>query len=138
MTSSPPLSGTKTKTKGMRILATLALAVFIGGAASAQGFDKTLRLDCIFSGDNDSASISVSKMHSIPGWAGRGVNMDSALLEGNGRISLLDGESGDTLYVNTFSTLFQEWQSTEEAPRASRRSRTFSLSRCPRRKPLSA
>ncbi|MBQ6577846.1 MAG: peptidase M64 [Bacteroidales bacterium] len=99
----------------MRILATLALAVLIGSAASAQGFDKTLRLDCIFSGDNDSASISVSKMHSIPGWAGRGVNMDSALLEGNGRISLLDGESGDTLFVNTFSTLFQEWQSTEEA-----------------------
>ena len=95
------------------LLPALLLAVNVG----AQEYSSTLRLDCIFSGDNTTASISVSKLHSIPGWAGRKVNMDRALLKGNGRISLLDAESSDTLYVNTFSTLFQEWQSTEEATR---------------------
>ena len=98
--------------------AALLLGLLLPGIPSiGQDYDRTLRLDCIFSGDSRSASISVSKMHSINGWAGRRVNMDRALLEGNGRITLLGGGSGDTLYVNTFSTLFQEWQSTEEATR---------------------
>lgn len=101
--------------------AALLLGLLLPGIPSiGQDYDRTLRLDCIFSGDSRSASISVSKMHSINGWAGRRVNMDRALLEGNGRITLLGGESGDTLYVNTFSTLFQEWQSTEEATRCAK------------------
>ena len=86
----------------------------------AEKFDSTLRIDCIFSGNDSTASISVSKLHSIKGWAGRSVNMDYALLEGNGRITLLDRSSGDTLFVNNFSTLFQEWQSTEEATRCTK------------------
>ena len=56
-------------------------------------------------------------MYSFDGWAGRTVNMDKAPLRGNGQISLTDKASGQVLYVQSFSTLFQEWQTTEEATR---------------------
>lgn len=56
-------------------------------------------------------------MYSFDGWAGRSVNMDKVLLRGNGQISLTDKVTGEILYVQSFSTLFQEWQTTEEATR---------------------
>ena len=56
-------------------------------------------------------------MYSFDGWAGRNVNMDKVALRGNGQISLADKATGEVLYVQSFSTLFQEWQTTEEATR---------------------
>ena len=78
---------------------------------------KTLRLDYIFSGTDKTQEIALDEMYSFDGWAGRTVNMDKALLRGNGQISLTDKASGQVLYVQSFSTLFQEWQTTEEATR---------------------
>ena len=48
-------------------------------------------------------------------WYGRRVNLDSLLLLGNGQLCVKDSKSGSVLYRYSFSTLFQEWQSTEEA-----------------------
>ena len=78
---------------------------------------KTLRLDYIFSGTDKTQEIALDEMYSFDGWAGRNVNMDKVLLRGNGQISLTDKASGQVLYVQSFSTLFQEWQTTEEATR---------------------
>ena len=78
---------------------------------------KTLRLDYIFSGTDKTQEIALDEMYSFDGWAGRTVNMDKAPLRGNGQISLTDKASGEVLYVQSFSTLFQEWQTTEEATR---------------------
>lgn len=50
-------------------------------------------------------------------WYGRRVNMDSLFLLGNGQLCMKDSESGRVLYRYSFSTLFQEWQTTEEASR---------------------
>ena len=77
--------------------------------------DKTLRLNYTFSGDNRSQRIYLDEMMCSDNWYGRRVNLDSLLLLGNGQISLKDSESGMVLYRYSFSTLFQEWQSTEEA-----------------------
>ena len=79
--------------------------------------DKTLRLDYTFSGDNRSQHISLDEMKCSAGWFGRRVNMDSLLLLGNGQLCMKDAETGRVLYRYSFSTLFQEWQSTEEATR---------------------
>lgn len=79
--------------------------------------DKTLRVDYVFTGTNKTASISVDELCSIDGWAGRRVNMDHVQLRGNGQIIMKDAATGKVLYVNSFSTLFQEWQATEEATR---------------------
>ena len=79
--------------------------------------DKTLRVDYIFSGTAKSQDISLDEMSSFDGWAGRRVNLDKAPLRGNGQISMRDVATGEILYVQSFSTLFQEWQATEEATR---------------------
>ena len=79
--------------------------------------DKTLRVDYIFSGTAKSQDISLDEMSSFEGWAGRRVNLDKAPLRGNGQICMRDASTGEILYVQSFSTLFQEWQATEEATR---------------------
>lgn len=105
-------------------LAVLILLVGVAGACHAQEFDrwfqdKTLRLDYTFSGDNRSQHIYLDEMRQSDGWYGRRVNMDSLLLQGNGQITLTD-TTGVVLYRHSFSTLFQEWQSTREAAQVSK------------------
>lgn len=91
----------------------ISAAILYGVVIMAQ--ERTLRLDYVFAGTSEEAEISLAAMKSLEGWAGRRGRMDEALLAGNGSISLRDAQSGQLLYVNTFSTLFQEWQNTEEA-----------------------
>lgn len=79
--------------------------------------DRTLRVDYIFSGTDKTQEISLDEMSSFDGWAGRRVNPDSVPVRGNGHISLTDNATGQVLYRQSFSTLFQEWQTTEEATR---------------------
>lgn len=100
----------------------LALTAFLMGMTGdclAQNFDdsfrdQTLRLDYIFSGDNRSQQIYLDEMRKSEGWYGRRVHLDSLLLKGNGQITVAD-TMGVVLYRHSFSTLFQEWQVTQEA-----------------------
>lgn len=102
-----------------RLLLTL-IALFTVLGASAQLQDRTLRVDYIFSGTDKEASISVASLNSFNTWAGRRVNMDKVPLRGNGQISMADAVTGQVLYRMSFSTLFQEWQATEEATRVTK------------------
>ena len=86
-------------------------------AISAMAQSQTLRIDYIFSGTDKAQEISLDEMSVFDGWAGRRVNLDEAPLRGNGQISLADLETGKVIYRQSFSTLFQEWQTTEEATR---------------------
>jgi len=82
--------------------------------------DKTLRIDYIFSGTDKTQEIALDEMSSFDGWAGRRTNLDKVPVRGNGQISMTDAGTGRTLYRHSFSTLFQEWQTTEEATRLRR------------------
>lgn len=77
--------------------------------------ERTLRVDYDFSGNAKVQHIALSELCSLPGWAGRNVNMDSVPLHGNGDITLTDVATHKVIYRQSFSTLFQEWLSTEEA-----------------------
>lgn len=77
--------------------------------------DSTLRIDYVFSGTNRTQHIAFTRMSKTAGWYGRRNNLDRLLLGGNGQLTVMDPISGDTLYRHSFSTLFQEWQTTEEA-----------------------
>ena len=90
----------------------------VSAVLSAQ--DKTLRVDYIFSGTDKSQEISLDEMSCFDGWAGRRVNLDEVAVRGNGQICMSDAQSGKVLYRQSFSTLFQEWQTTEEATRVRR------------------
>ena len=95
----------------------LVLALFALTANAAEYAERTLRVDYIFSGTDRSQEISLDEMLCFDGWAGRRVNLTEAPLKGNGQISLTDLATGEILYRQAFSTLFQEWQTTEEATR---------------------
>ena len=96
------------------------IALMSALAAFAQLQDRTLRVDYIFSGTDTRASISLASLSSFNTWAGRRVKMDKVPLKGNGQICMTDAASGQVLYRMSFSTLFQEWQATEEATRVTK------------------
>ena len=101
------------------LLTVTAFLVALSGL-QAQEFDAcfedaTLRLDYVFCGDNAHQAIYFQQALRTSEWAGRRHNLSAPLLEGNGQIRVLDPETGNCLYANSFSTLFQEWQVTEEA-----------------------
>lgn len=77
--------------------------------------DQTLRIDYIFSGTDKAQEISLDEMSCFDGWAGRRVNLDKVPVRGNGQISMTDKATGKVIWRQSFSTLFQEWQTTEEA-----------------------
>ena len=93
------------------------LCVLFPALLAAQ--DKTLRLDYIFHGDSDHAGIALSELRSLEGWAGRRCHMDELPLKGNGQVTVRD-TFGKVLYRMSFSSLFQEWQTTEEATQMSK------------------
>ena len=77
--------------------------------------DSTLRLDYVFCGDAFHQAIYLQGMVKTGIWAGRKHHLSVAPLRGNGQIRVKDPATGAPLYVNSFSTLFQEWQGYEEA-----------------------
>lgn len=82
--------------------------------------DATLRADYIFSGTAKSQSIALDELRKGDGWFGRRVNLDSVPLRGNGQIEMTDAASGKVIFRTSFSTLFQEWQTSEEATRVTK------------------
>lgn len=98
---------------------------FIALAVNAQNYEdyfenKTLRIDYIFSGNSEKQSISVDGLVKTPTWAGRKHHLGELPLEGNGQIEMRDKETGTVIYRTSFSTLFQEWLSTDEAKTVSK------------------
>lgn len=99
------------------------LLIFIASAVISMQMaaqNETLRVDYIFSGTDKSVEISLDEMSCHDVWAGRRVNLDKVPVRGNGQISMTDQLTGTCLYRQSFSTLFQEWQTTEEATRLRR------------------
>lgn len=82
--------------------------------------DATLRTDYIFTGTSRTQTIAIDELRSSEGWYGRRINLDSIPLRGNGQITMTDSETGTVIYRTSFSTLFQEWQTSEEASRITR------------------
>ena len=92
----------------------------LSGAEGRLDFTKTLRLSYIFSGTDKTQSITLAELCSIDGWAGKRVNLDKVPVRGNGQLTMRvkssEGAGFDKIVFKTsFSTLFQEWQPTEEA-----------------------
>lgn len=77
--------------------------------------DSTLRLDYIMGGGPSGIHIMLESQSKQKGWAGRRHRLKDVPVAGNGTIMVTDPVTGDTLYRNTFSTLFQEWINTPEA-----------------------
>jgi len=77
--------------------------------------EKALRIDYIFSGDHASQTIALDHLNELPQWAGRRHNLSQLLLDGNVQIKMTNLKDNACIYMDAFSTLFQEWQGTDEA-----------------------
>lgn len=77
--------------------------------------DKTLRIDYTFSGDSKSQTVSLDQLSQLPQWAGRRYNLSEVLRDGNGQVKVIEIKSGKVIYMEAFSTLFQEWLTIPEA-----------------------
>ena len=96
------------------------IAILTALASTATDFndrfaDRTLRLDYIFSANGDTRQVNLDRMTTTAGWAGRRTNMNRLPYAGDGTIDLIDVATGDTIYRHSFSSLYHEWLSTDEA-----------------------
>lgn len=98
------------------------LPAFGAGRAQKANFDTqfadtTLRVDFHLSGTCDSLAtphIAFANLSKHSGWGGRRVNLTHTPFEGNADV-VVTSAAGDTLYINPFSTLFQEWLTAEDS-----------------------
>ena len=95
----------------------LAVSIFQPLKSQSLNFSRTLRADFIFSGTVEKQYISIEELSTFNGWAGRRGHLNEVPLRGNGQLCLQDARTKKVLYRHSFSTLFQEWLTTEEAKR---------------------
>ena len=86
----------------------------------AQNFDRyfsdqTLRIDYTFTGNTFHQEIAIDELCQMPHWYGKRQRLSEIPVEGNGQITVRDHGTGNVIYRNSFSTLFQEWLSYDEA-----------------------
>lgn len=94
-------------------------------ASPAQTFEKhfadaTLRIDYTFLGNAEEQHVALKELQQHPEWSGRRHNLSTTPLRGNGQVILRDKSSGEVIYRQAFSSLFQEWIVTPEAATATR------------------
>lgn len=77
--------------------------------------DKACRIDFQLSGNTKSTTATLSKIIQEPSWGGRRLHLTEDMNLGQYRFQVLDSISNSLIYVDGFSTLYFEWQSTPEA-----------------------
>ena len=107
--------------KFLWIIAIILLSV----PASAQNFtdffyDKTMRFDYVHAGDHSTEYYYFSKLKEEPFYAGSKLSLIDNTGYGNQMFKIIDVATGQEIYSRGFCTLFNEWQTTEEAAQTSK------------------
>ena len=111
---------------GLLLLCCLPLAAATGPKFDEYFLNKCLRVDLFMTGTKTKTVVSLDEIIEEPIWAGSLSNLIDTLDMGHHRVEVFDKESGILLYSHGFSSVYGEWQTTEEAAREIYR--TFSLS----------
>jgi hypothetical protein len=82
--------------------------------------DKVLRFDFMLAGNSQETSVYPVGMRQEPFWAGSNSTLINTFNTGNFKYELYDSTGSTLLYSRAFCTLFQEWQTTDEAKKISR------------------
>lgn len=88
-------------------------------------FNSTLRIDLLHSGNRQKEGFKIEAIIKEGPWPGSPASLIDFLNLGTYRVSLYDFRTGKLIFSRGYSTIFQEWQTTEEAKFSSR---TFSES----------
>ena len=94
--------------------------MFVSIAFSQVNFDdyfenRTLRFDYFHTGTKDSNSYSFDELIEEPYWGGSKVNLIDKFNYGKYKFEVYDKETNTLIYSRGYSTIFNEWQTTEEA-----------------------
>lgn len=82
--------------------------------------DKSLRIDYFHTGNSDNEFYSIDELIEEPFWGGSKVNLIDKFDYGKYEVTVYDSTRERMIYSRTYSTLFGEWQTTEEAKMTSR------------------
>ncbi len=77
--------------------------------------NKTLRIDYYHTGDSADDYYSIDELKEEPYWGGSHINLIDKFNYGSYKAEVFDDSSNIEIYSRTYSTLFHEWQKTEEA-----------------------
>lgn len=77
--------------------------------------ENSLRVDFVFAGNADSEEIYLHNLKKEPYWSGSKDVLIDPFNYGEYKIEVLDQETGNLIYSKGFCTLFEEWQTTNEA-----------------------
>ena len=77
--------------------------------------NKTLRLDYFHTGDSLNDFYSFDELIEEPYWGGSKINLIDKFNFGRYKFEVYDSENNKLIYSRGYSTLFNEWQTTEEA-----------------------
>ena len=99
----------------------LLFVVFIVSLSFAQinfddyFLDKSLRIDYYHFGDAENDSYAIDELIKEPYWGGSKKNLLDIFNYGKYLIKVFDAGSDSLIFSKTFSTLFSEWQTVDEA-----------------------
>lgn len=93
---------------------------FITASMAQTDFDayfhnKALRLDYFHTGNDKTDMYSFDQMYEEPYWGGTKKNLIDPFNYGSYRVMVYDSASNKLIYSRGYSTLFSEWQTTDEA-----------------------
>lgn len=100
----------------------LAPAFLLASQFDSYFTNQTMRLDFYRTGAHDEEIFSTDEIVVEPVWAGSKTNLIDTLNLGYHLFKVCDAATGKLLYSQGFSSIFQEWQSTDEAIAGNRRS----------------
>ena len=79
--------------------------------------DETLRIDYTLTGNVASQGIALDGMSRMPGWYGKRAHMTEVPVRGAAEVTMQLASTGEIIYRQAFSTLFQEWLDLPDAQR---------------------
>ena len=77
--------------------------------------DKTLRIDYVHTGNFEKEYYSIDELIEEPFWGGSKINLLDQFNYGKYKVIVYDSASNKPIYSKTYSSLFGEWQTTDEA-----------------------
>jgi hypothetical protein len=101
--------------KTILILLFASVALFPQADFDKYFTDKSLRVDYFHTGDSLNDSYSIDELKEEPYWGGSKTNLLDNFNYGRYEIKVFSENDNTLIYSKTYSTLFDEWQTTDEA-----------------------
>lgn len=103
-----------------KIFINISLFLFLCTPLFSQSYsefftEKACRIDFYLSGNNTITTAFLDKIKQEPFWGGRRQHLSDFLNLGEYRFQVTDSASGKLIYTDGFSTLYYEWQTSDEA-----------------------